>query len=97
MKRLAVLSFFFSAVGGVFSPATVWACAVCLTGASGNDPLADAFNWSVLFLMAMPYTVLGSIGAWLYCAYRRAAVKEGKIKAEKAPLQLAWIQKENAK
>jgi hypothetical protein len=47
--------------------------------------------------MAMPYTVLGSIGAWLYFAYRRAAVKEGKIKAVKTHVQLAWIQKESAK
>ncbi len=97
MKRLALLSFVFSAVAGVFSPTVLWACAVCLTGASGDDPLADAFNWSVLFLMATPYTVLGSIGVWLYFAHRRASVREGKIKAEKTHLQLAWIQKENAK
>jgi nicotinamide riboside transporter PnuC len=50
------------------------ACSVCLTGA--NDPTADAFNWSVIFLMAMPYTVVGSIAGWLFFSYRRSAAKQ---------------------
>jgi hypothetical protein len=55
-------------------PSIVNACSVCLTGAS--DPTADAFNWSVLFLMAMPYAVVGSIAGWLFYSYRRSAVKQ---------------------
>ena len=55
-------------------PSIVNACSVCLTGA--NDPTADAFNWSVLFLMAMPYTVVGSIAGWLFFSYRRSAAKQ---------------------
>jgi cbb3-type cytochrome oxidase subunit 3 len=62
--------------------AAVWAqvgaahaCAVCINGA-GGEKLLDAFNWSVLFLMAMPYTILfGVIGFFVY-AYRRAAKKQ---------------------
>jgi hypothetical protein len=49
------------------------ACAVCLTGADGA--VADAYDWSVLFLMATPYLVMGSIAAYLVYAYRRAAGK----------------------
>ena len=49
------------------------ACSVCLTGA--NDPTADAFNASVLFLMATPYAVVGSIGGGLFYAYRRKLAK----------------------
>lgn len=56
-------------------PVIAEACAVCLTGAAQNDPAAHAFNWSILFMMAMPYAVLGSIGGWLFYAYRRAARK----------------------
>jgi nicotinamide riboside transporter PnuC len=55
-------------------PSIVNACSVCLTGA--NDPTADAFNWSVIFLMAMPYTVVGSIAGWLFFSYRRSAAKQ---------------------
>jgi hypothetical protein len=49
------------------------ACSVCVTGA--NDPTADAYNASVLFLMATPYAVLGSIGGGLFLAYRRRVSK----------------------
>jgi len=33
--------------------------------------LTEAFNVSSLFLMATPYTVVGTIGAWIYIASRR--------------------------
>ena len=61
---------------------------VCvLAGACGSDSkkgaqainvfaaasLTEAFNVSSLFLMATPYTVVGTIGAWLYIASRRRA------------------------
>jgi hypothetical protein len=70
------------------------ACAVCLTGAASDDPTADAYNWSVLFLMAMPYTVVGSIGGWLFYNYRRAGRSGGRRKKHPV-LRLAWRQKES--
>ena len=54
-------------------PVIAHACSVCLTGA--NDPTADAFNASVLFLMATPYAVVGSIGGGIFYAYRRKIAK----------------------
>ena len=54
-------------------PIVVQACAVCLTGASENDPVANAFNWSVLFLLTTPYAIVGSIGGWLFYRYKSAA------------------------
>jgi hypothetical protein len=30
------------------------------------------YHWSTLFLMAMPYIIVGSIGGWLFYLYRRA-------------------------
>jgi hypothetical protein len=41
----------------IWVPSIARACAVCITGA--GDPSADAFNWSVLFLKATTYLVLG--------------------------------------
>src|SRR3990167_6556787 len=58
----------------LFFPVIVLACAVCVSGAA-DDPLTDAFNWSVLFLMATPYTVVGSVAGWLVYTHRRAAAK----------------------
>jgi hypothetical protein len=55
----------------IHGPVTARACSVCLTGDSG--PISDAYNWSILFLMATPYTVMGCVGAWLVYKYRAAA------------------------
>jgi hypothetical protein len=53
-------------------PATALACAVCGTGPDvSGDPTARGFYWGVLFLMAMPFAVAGSIGAWLAYRYWR--------------------------
>jgi len=46
-------------------------CAMCGTAFTQNDPVARAFNWSVLFLIAMPYTVFGIAAGWLFLAHRR--------------------------
>ncbi len=79
-------------------PAAVWPCAVCLTGAAANDPVADAFNWSVLFLMAAPYTIVGSVGGWLAYTHWRAAARKNGGPGEDAPVaRLAWIDKESGR
>jgi hypothetical protein len=76
-------------------PARLLACAVCLTGGA-NDPVQDAFNWSVLFLMAAPYTIVGSIGAWLFYRYRRsAAAKDGTT--NNPIFRLGWLPKGSGK
>ncbi len=67
------LSAVFAALGG-FVPETALAqgCAMCKTALDGPvDPLTEAFNVSSLFLMATPYTVVGTVGAWIYIASRR--------------------------
>ena len=76
------------------NPAIARACAVCVTGI--NDPVADAFNWSVLFLMAAPYLVVGSIAGALFYAYRRAARKTEQHESQPA-VHLAWNHKESGR
>lgn len=74
-----------------------FACAVCVSGAA-DDPLTDAFNWSVLFLMATPYTVVGSVVGWLaYTHWRAGAKKDGVARKRAAILRLAWIHKESGR
>ena len=82
----------------LFSPPVAWPCSVCLSGLSGSDPLTDAFNWSVLFLMATPYTVVGSVAGWLVYTHRRAAAKKNGVFKNKTPFwSLAWIHKESGR
>jgi hypothetical protein len=47
-------------------------CAMCGT-AIKDDPTGRAISWSVLFLIAAPYTVVGLIGGYIFYSYRRAA------------------------
>ena len=77
----------------IVNPLTIHACSVCITGA--NDSTADAFNWSVLFLMATPYLVVGSIAGGLFFAYRRAVAKREQAETPEPLVQLAWNDKES--
>jgi hypothetical protein len=54
-------------------------CAMCGTAFAPDDPVTRAFSWSVLFLIAMPYTVFGLAACWLFLAHRRRA---GRRRAE---------------
>ena len=54
-------------------------CARCGTAFNHDDPVARAFNWSVLFLIAMPYTVFGLAAGWLFLAHRR---RSGRRRAD---------------
>jgi hypothetical protein len=74
-------------------PLTVEACAVCVTGA--GDATTDAFNWSVLFLMAAPYLVVGTIAGGLFLAYRRSAAKRDQTETTGSLVHLAWNDKES--
>jgi hypothetical protein len=54
------------------SHALAQSCAMCGSALGGpQDPLARAISWSVLFLMAAPYTIVGGAAAVLYFMYRR--------------------------
>ena len=85
-----------SAVTGLLAGVTIaQACSVCITGA--NDPTAEAFNASVLFLMFTPYVVVGSIAGALYLVYRRAAAKRELEPASESMVNLALSQEESGR
>ena len=54
------------------SHALAQGCAMCGT-ALKDDPTGRAISWSVLFLIAAPYTVVGLVGGYIFYTYRRAA------------------------
>ena len=97
MKQRFLLIAVFGVVAALVYPGAAQACAVCLTGIAGDDPLTDAFNWSVLFLMAMPYTVVGSIAGWLFYTHWRTAAKRAGERNKAPVLHLAWTHKESEK
>jgi hypothetical protein len=90
--KAKIICWLLSCVTAAILPRSVsFACAVCVTGT--NDPVTDAFNWSVLFLMAMPYLVVGSIAGGLFYVHRRAA-KRAERESAQAIVHLGWNQKE---
>lgn len=92
-KRFATI--LCAVVGAVLWPAlAVWACSVCF-GGDGNH---DGYNASVLFLMATPYLVFGSIVGGLIFAYRRALRRrESEEAAEPGIHPLTWNQEESGR
>ena len=79
----------------LLAPTLALACAVCLTGA-GDDSVTEAFNTSVLFLMAAPYAVVGGIVSCLIYV-KRTKAKDVKVEPDGEPaMPLATIEKESA-
>ena len=95
MKRKVLKILSYAGLALALVPALAGACSVCVTG--DNDPTANAFNWSVLFLMATPYTVVGSIAGWLFYKYRRAAAKPRDEAAREPALRLTWNEEESGR
>ena len=59
---------------GLPALAAAQGCAMCKSTLEGvNDPLVSAMNTSVIFMMAMPYAIVGTIGSWIYFASRRGS------------------------
>lgn len=82
------------AVAVLSQAASVFACAVCLSGT--DHAITEGYNASVLFLMATPYVVGASIAAGLVFAYRRA-VKRRDAAEENSMVELAWKQEESSR
>ena len=74
--RLALISMAVFACLG----ATAWACPSCK--AALGDPaqanLVNGFFWSILFMMSMPFVILGTFGGSMYLSVRRANKRAAK-------------------
>jgi hypothetical protein len=72
--RFSLAAALLALLGPGASHALAQGCAMCGT-ALKDDPLGRAFSWSVLFLIAAPYTVVGLLGGYIFYAYWRPAVR----------------------
>ena len=74
MRRILSLLLAVVLVLGLAAIAT--ACPTCKLGLAENDPagagMAAGYFYSILFMMAMPFVLLGSFGSYAYFAVRRA-------------------------
>jgi len=41
-----------------------------------NERIVEAFNWTVVFLMAMPYVILACVAGWIFYHYTRSSRKK---------------------
>jgi heme/copper-type cytochrome/quinol oxidase subunit 2 len=63
--------------------ASSWAaaCPTCKDALAQHDPehanLVRGYFWSILFMMSMPFLILGGLSAYLYFEVRRARAKRG--------------------
>ena len=86
-----------AAAVGALAPVDAHACSVCWD-LSSDDLSSRAMNWSILFLMAMPFTIVGSIGGWLVYKYRHSSKVERQRPESDRPLPTTQlIQKESVR
>lgn len=72
-RRAILLLSLLAAIAGVMpAHGVAHACAVCGHSTTPGDPLGQGFYWGMLFLLAMPFAVVGTIGGWLAYWYWRA-------------------------
>src|SRR2546425_13124503 len=67
-RSLAVTAFLLL---GAASRALAQSCAMCGASFGPNDPTSRAFSWSILFLMAAPYTIVFTVAGVMFYMYRR--------------------------
>ena len=64
------------------SAADVWACPTCKDGIAESDPASEAqargYFYSILFMMAMPFVIIGTFGGAAYYSIRRAREKQAE-------------------
>ena len=76
LALLAVLAL----AGVALLPEVALACPSCkaaLGSQDGGGDLVRGFFWSILFMMSMPFAILGGMSSYLYWVVRRARADQG--------------------
>lgn len=64
------------------------ACPTCKNGLSGqanSDGLIRGYFWSILFMMSMPFVILGGISGYMYYLVRRHRAQQGSDHPPRRP------------
>ena len=76
-EKLLAIATGFASMTIALAPQAANACAVC--GLGPNDVGGHAFNSSVLFMMAVPYTTVALIGGAVYLTWRRGQRRQDSL------------------
>ena len=64
----------------------VLACPTCKDGLAENDPASQAqaagYFYSILFMMAMPFVIIGTFGGAAYLSIRRAREQQASVSTD---------------
>ena len=58
----------------------MWFFLVPKAAAAADDPLSHSLHWAILFLLAMPYTIGGSIAAWIVYSHWRGDKRRNRLR-----------------
>jgi hypothetical protein len=80
LTKHCLLKFAIVLVAVVVLSADLMACPTCKNGMSGGDPLsvarASGYFYSILFMMSMPFLIVGTFGGVAYLSIKRAKERE---------------------
>ncbi len=85
MTVRGILTFLSAGLLPLLAPLSAAACAVCGLDSSA-DPMGRGLSDGVIFLMAMPFTIAGAIGAGVVYMHRRI-LKRQKFEIRNANLE----------
>lgn len=64
----------------------VWACPMCALNGDRESNLPQALTYSILFMLAVPPTVLGGIGFVIWRAHRRHRLAQEAFASSSDPV-----------
>ncbi|MBI2824862.1 MAG: hypothetical protein HYX69_09265 [Planctomycetia bacterium] len=62
-------------------------CKAALAAQEGQGDLVKGFFWSIMFMLSMPFTILGSFSGYMYLLVRRAR-RDGGLTPSNAAIAL---------
>jgi hypothetical protein len=82
--RIIVWTVFFLAASGAASIASACpSCQAALNGDSSQADLARGIYYSILFMMSMPFAIVGTFGGLMYRAVKREQRRQAEAQARR--------------
>ena len=63
--------------------ASASACPNCTNGMAGHGNLVSGYFYSIIFMMSMPFLILGTLAGGMYLAIRKARAERQREEAER--------------
>ncbi len=74
---------------GVLLAADAWGCPNCKDAVNTSDPdglnIARGYFYSILLMLAMPFTLVGTFGAYVWREMRRQRAREAAAAGDESP------------